>query len=353
MYTPGKRKVLQDSKSCLEVREWCGCLPKRKQPCPLDYLLASGTYSYAEGSYGTLSDGAAYEAMVFSSDPTTYNKAYARFIEKFQTASQWAVNFAERESAALMIANRGGQLIKAFNWARKGRPDRAAKTLGISKRDLRRAKKSYERATGNRWGRAKDVSATWLELHFGWSPLCDDIHAAAKTLVEDYPDRDVRASASRSTQQTGSYVPDVWTQNAARTYSCRIGAKVKVTNPNLYLANQLGVLNPAAIAWELIPFSFVVDWFSSIGQVLNSLTDFVGVELKDAYTTESYRGDITLMMGSSSGKNTTVSTSGLRVRRRLGITPPRIVRYEFKGLSLTRGATAIALVVQTFQKHLH
>jgi hypothetical protein len=38
-----------------------------------------------------------------------------------------------------------------------------------------------------------------------------------------------------------------------------------------YLAlNDAGVLNPAAVLWETIPLSFVVDWFANLGDYFNA-----------------------------------------------------------------------------------
>lgn len=36
-------------------------------------------------------------------------------------------------------------------------------------------------------------------------------------------------------------------------------------------ARQLGLVDPATVVWELIPYSFVVDWFLPIGSYLENL----------------------------------------------------------------------------------
>jgi len=53
-----------------------------------------------------------------------------------------------------------------------------------------------------------------------------------------------------------------------------------------YLSNlsQMGLLNPAEVAWELTPWSFVVDWFVPVGNVLEALTARVGVTFIDGFT---------------------------------------------------------------------
>jgi hypothetical protein len=43
------------------------------------------------------------------------------------------------------------------------------------------------------------------------------------------------------------------------------------------MLNQLGLLNPLSFAWEITPWSFVVDWLIPIGPVLSALTAPVGL----------------------------------------------------------------------------
>jgi hypothetical protein len=51
--------------------------------------------------------------------------------------------------------------------------------------------------------------------------------------------------------------------------SCKGVWKFKPTNLNSW--GSFGLLNPAAVAWELLPFSFVVDWFLPVGRYLEGL----------------------------------------------------------------------------------
>lgn len=51
------------------------------------------------------------------------------------------------------------------------------------------------------------------------------------------------------------------------TLTCRF----KINNPDLLLPAKVGLTNPLSVAWELIPFSFVVDWFLPIGKYLDAL----------------------------------------------------------------------------------
>lgn len=334
MLTAQKRKVLQNTPHCQEVRVWQGCYPKGKQPCPLSYLKITGSENVG------INAGAAYTAQGFTGDPITVNKCYARFVDQVQESAMAAVNFAEREEAMKMVCQRAGQLVKAYRSFRKGRIVDGLKALGI------------KRTKGNRWAKPKDASKLWLEYHFGWAPLMQDIHTGVSIMTKDPTSKVVRASASRNTQWRGTLKDYQWVSSGGEHFTCHMSAEVSVESPNLFRANQLGLLNPAAIAWELVPFSFVVDWFTSVGQVINSLSDFIGLELKNAYTTVVYSGSTYLEYKQYEKPYPRGSSSGFRCIRTLGITGPSLALNEFKGLSLIRGATAIALVIGVFSHKL-
>jgi len=50
-----------------------------------------------------------------------------------------------------------------------------------------------------------------------------------------------------------------------------------------------GLFNPAALAWELTPFSFVVDWWTNIGDVLQSLDNLILLDRIEAIISTSTR----------------------------------------------------------------
>jgi hypothetical protein len=61
--------------------------------------------------------------------------------------------------------------------------------------------------------------------------------------------------------------------------------------PNDFKVQDFTSLNPLAIAWELVPFSFVVDWFVGVGSYLDSWENhyrFKGA-FQGGYRTDSYK----------------------------------------------------------------
>jgi len=69
-------------------------------------------------------------------------------------------------------------------------------------------------------------------------------------------------------------------------------------------ANQLfGVLPTPELVWELTPWSWAVDWFTNVGDVMSNISSFItdGLVLQYGYIMEqkTVRGDITVTVSSS------------------------------------------------------
>lgn len=133
-------------------------------------------------------------------------------------------------------------------------------------------------------------------------------------------------------------------------YRTQLLATVYIDNPNLALANQLGFVNPATVAWELVPFSFLVDWFVPVGRFLSTWTDFAGYQFLEPTTTR-YVTTTYVFTKSNSRDGVTYVEDKTRttVMRTSGIATPSITdMIDFK-LSPWRAATAVALLLQTFR----
>lgn len=131
-----------------------------------------------------------------------------------------------------------------------------------------------------------------LEVEFGWRPLFSDIQSALTTVCEDgVPPQWVRASAkfvvanTRRADVSGGY--HLLTDNG--TGFVTVAASVSINNPNVWLLNRLGLLNPATVAWDLVPWSFVVNMFVNVNQMISSVTDEIGLTISDRSTTESLK----------------------------------------------------------------
>lgn len=293
------------------------------------------------------------------------NKAYSRFVDKVNSGletSEWAVGLAERRTAMRMvqtrtvrsvetIANSAMTMAAAYRSLRRGDFGRFLSLLGL-KRLPKRLQKRAKTPRG-RWSAPESASALWLEYWFGWSPLVADIHSAVSILEADLPaPAKIHASArsilalDRVKIGYDSYLSGTLTMRA------RIGADVVVSNPNLRRATQLGLTNPATVAWELIPFSFLVDWFIPVSQFLNSWSDLYGLTVKNSYTATlgTFTGVENYQWAYAGGAyHTDTADMAGCYSRDTGIATPIIYPKVFKGLSVTRGATAVSLLLQVLK----
>lgn len=135
--------------------------------------------------------------------------------------------------------------------------------------------------------------------------------------------------------------------------SCVCQAEIKVTNPNLYLANRLGLTNPASVVWELIPFSFVVDWFVNVSDFLNQFSEFHGVALVNPFNSiktttfcSGSRNQWYPVPGVTLYSAFQVQSRRVTFKRQLGIPAVTLKIRAPKPLSVTRGITAISLLLQ-------
>lgn len=59
----------------------------------------------------------------------------------------------------------------------------------------------------------------------------------------------------------------------------------KVIDPNLRTLQELGLLNPLEVAWEKVPFSFLVDWIINLNEIAQSATAGAGIQFNDGSKT--------------------------------------------------------------------
>lgn len=299
-------------------------------------------YSIEQTTLGAGSRNKAYEAG---------NRAYAQLKEQLGSSSQWANNLLEVNQTISGATARLMQLHTFASRLRRADVLGAAKALGTPVPKAYRGKSKAKTL-------AKSFGDQFLEFHFGWMPMLEDIHAGMQALSSpDFGERQVKSSAQVNDRYIDRSESRSWPwhwvtiRNRFITYSAHYSCHVRVTNPNAYLANQLGLVNPASILYEAIPYSFVLDWFSNVGQILAAATDFVGLEVTQAYNTTSEEikisgGDWSINEGDGRVFGGNLTGCKFSVHRGLGIPDPIPALKPFKGFSLTRGTTAISLLLQ-------
>ena len=144
------------------------------------------------------------------------------------------------------------------------------------------------------------ASNMWLELQFGWKPILNDILGLVKIIngsleseaegvlafngYSGWVDFDDKIAVTNSYMEIGPgfvstpYTPGYF--SAKGKMRVAYNATYKVKNDLQSILMQLGLFDPLSTAWEVIPFSFVIDWFIPIGNWLNSLQADAGLELQ-------------------------------------------------------------------------
>jgi hypothetical protein len=241
-----------------------------------------GYTTYSESPYISLANAPSDRAAA-------YNAAYAKFKGGLGDNAALSVSLAERHQAVEMIAKRAGQLTSFAGKLRKLDFPGAAKALGLAPSQVPKGLRRKAKAFGN----------NYLEFHFGWSPLVADIGNAVDVLQGGVPPSRVSGRGKISSKYRQYWNPQPpgqgnlagwdWTNNDYKT-ECKIVADISVSDPNLWLANSLGFVNPATVAWELVPYSFVVDWFVNVSDFLSGYTDMLGLSITRASTTFARNG---------------------------------------------------------------
>lgn len=152
---------------------------------------------------------------------------------------------------------------------------------------LKKAKRRY-RGDNNSLRRA--LSDSYLEYRFGWRPLALDLADAYEGLrnrsrMTNIVDISASASSGPSNgnppvaygaQVTSSYITFTRSTQGRYTYKIKGAILLDLTPEGtipVMQALQLDSLNDfATTAWDLLPFSFVVDYFTNVGDIVNSLT---------------------------------------------------------------------------------
>lgn len=168
---------------------------------------------------------------------------------------------------------------------------------------LRRGIGDYFRALSKRRGRGSSIISkrkiladTWLEYSFGWKPLIHDISdgvTAYAAALDDVAHTMIRATGINeqdlgllTKQANPDFVYNFYTHQRKKFCSVKYMARVEnaTTGPSgslERLKNTFGVSwgEFFPTAWELLPYSFFIDYFSNIGDVISaSVTSTAGVQ---------------------------------------------------------------------------
>jgi len=151
----------------------------------------------------------------------------------------------------------------------------------------KKGKKRKKRMSGR--DKSKMIADTWLEYAFGWAPLISDIDGSMKALsrincyhaanevVSGKANRDTKTNHDISNTYPSLLVPafTVNLHGESKTQSSvKFHGRVSIDEPNgpSFEAGVWGsrIKDIVPTLWELIPYSFLVDYFLPVGKTLEA-----------------------------------------------------------------------------------
>lgn len=183
------------------------------------------------------------------------------------------VAMAEAQKTADMLGSISSRIARGYRALRKKDPKGAARALGFTDKGA--------------------IPNQWLEYQYGITPLLQDLKGGWDELQRQQgwswvtTVRAERRSEERILQEYGGYLGTIDTKWDHR---CAVSLSYRPRQYALQSIARTGLSNPAEILWELVPFSFVVDWMYPVGDALHALDATVGYEFLHGSCTKFTRG---------------------------------------------------------------
>lgn len=290
-----------------------------------------------------------------------YNKALSKLIENsgLSLEANLAQDLAQFGQTTRLIANTAIRIVGSVEALKRKDFDTAVGYLWHGQNYRSRKARQHLHPQ-------KGLAENWLELQYGWKPLLNDVHGSIRSikqfLANDRTVRQVRGSARTKTTATFNVTKgvDVVGYGDTSTISAtKFGLRYTVDDRLKSFAAQTGFTNPVNLAWEILPFSFVADWFIPIGPYLEMLSAFDGLKFVDGFRTQFTRqsvfADVNYNGRSNRGIGCDLRMGGSYLRTyilvdRVKLTAfpsPRIPTFK-NPISTTHAANAVALLMSIF-----
>jgi hypothetical protein len=207
--------------------------------------------------------------VTLSADDEARNKSLTKAKLKLKpNQSGWGENLAQGKKTCEDYSKLVGNFARLLLAAKRGNFREVAQRLG-----------------GGRGSVTKDIASLWLQYQYVVKPTVKDIYDLDQTVRDILKEpRPITAVATAFSEQYeeftyGSLEVEGYAKSSFRTQLNGI-----MNNTNDYLLDSIGLSNPLDLAWELIPYSFVIDWFVPVGATLQAMTAGYGLQDNGGWT---------------------------------------------------------------------
>jgi hypothetical protein len=207
-------------------------------------------------------------------DTDEHRKAVTECILKLNSEGVNHAQFiAEAKKSADLLTDTGITLLELLHSVKRGNFGSIPKNFGL----IRRGVGNY-----------------WLQWQYGWKPLAADLYGMYQRLYEAPKKPLLHAKRQVAGKKDFSFVVNSDTVDLKGKILDTCELWCTVTDEVVSGAQNIGVINPLSLTWELIPYSFVVDWFCPIGNYLQALTAKAGLAFVGGYHSQSHNGTYTI-----------------------------------------------------------
>lgn len=253
-------------------------------PFTYTYLVQEGVLSWLYGNAPTVGSG-------YLTDRLDREARLELLLKLKDSKANLVQSLAERKQLQTMIGGVTMKIAETLHHLRRGNLLGAASTLGLTvgKRAAQRYRKKH-RGIKTRDDLDRVLSSGILTVQYGIRPLLSDVRGAAETFFQKRL-RDIDETTLK-VRKNGS-AEDHWSRFDApgtvskRSTSVQATVKYGVTyamgDEIIHTLAQIGISNPFLVAWELLPWSFVIDWFIPIGKYLEACDATNGLSFVDGY----------------------------------------------------------------------
>lgn len=204
----------------------------------------------------------------------TDNQALGKFAAKIvsvRSAVQGGVLIGELGQTLRMIRNPAQGLRRLVtDWHDYARTIRGARRVGSLASHMRQV--------------ARNLGDAWLEYAFGWKPLISDIDSSCQALAETFVGSSLETRRVTASSSTRVSVTDSSSIQGAGIANWKEDQRLVGTVMVIYRgavrleARDPKTMDPALFgfspeqflptAWELVPWSFLIDYFTNIGDIV-------------------------------------------------------------------------------------